>query len=431
MKNSLYFLLCLYFSFSSADTVSKRDKDHLPEAKTVKKSLPDKSTSDKTPSDTVMKGTEIKNDKSEYDLGTFRKMLDVLGREDIASEEYKRAARDLETSYYHNVSFETLELLSQTYREKGDEKNQIKVLERLKSEYPDNPKSYYLLGQIHKKNYEEAMKLEKDPCQIRYNKSKDKRHKQSAIEEFTRAIEKDPKYEAAYLELLPLLRELERWRDSPRGGKQKKATKTKKKATKTKKGASTTGMEVLSLAKDIVRHFRKPEYYVDLCEAYYQSEFSRQARKACRIAIKKNPDNPKAYLYHALAQAPDKVESHLMETAGKFPESELIQLHAGRWFLDKTSDLAVKYFASVVTINPEHAETHSHLAELFFKSKKFEEAYNSFKTACFLDLKYIQDFRKAKQKLFYTGEEGKKLIPQFEQGIDECFTHFKETKSCS
>ena len=429
MKNSLYYLLCLYFSFSSADTVSKRDRGRLPAAKTTENKLSDKSSSDKALTD-----TETKNEKPKQDLDTFRKMLEILDREDISSEEYKRASRDLETSYYHNASFETLELLSKTYREKGDEQNQIKVLERLKSEYPDNPKSYYLLGRIHKKNYEEAMELNKDPCQIRYNKSRDKRHKQSAIEEFTSAIEKNPKYEAAYLELLPLLRELERWRDSPRGGPQKKATKTAqttKKSSKTKKGASTTGMEVLSLVKDMVRYFRKPEHYVDLCEAYYQNDFSRQARKACRIAIKKNPDNPRAYLYYALAQAPDKVESHLMETARKFPQSELIQLHAGRWFLDKTSDLAVKYLAAVVTINPKHAETHAHLAGLFFKSKKFEKAYDSFKVACFLNLNYIQDFRKAKQRLFHAGEEGKRLIPQFEQGIDECFTHYKKTKSCS
>ena len=426
MKNSLYYFLCLYFSLSFAGTVSKRDSHQQRGIKTAKKS-----SSDKTPFNKAIKDAEVKNDKPKYDLDTFKKMLDILDREDISSEEYKRAARDLETSYYHNASFETLELLSETYREKGDEQNQIKVLERLKSEYPDNPKSHYLLGRIHKKKYEKAMELNKDLCQIRYNKSRDKRHKQSAIEEFTLAIEKDSKYEPAYMELLPLLRELERWRDSPRGGQQKKAGKTKKKATKTKKGASTTRMEVLSLAKDMVRHFRKPEYYVDLCEAYYQNDFSRQARKACRIAIKKNPNNPRSHLYHALAQPPDKVESHLIKIANQFPESELIQLHAGRWFLDKTSDLAVKYFASVVTINPKHSEAHAHLAKLLFKSKQFEKAHNSFKTACFLNLRYIQDFRKAKQRLYYAEEEGKRLIPQFEQSIDECFTHYKKTKSCS
>ena len=420
MKNLLYFFLFLYFSFSSADTVSKRDSARQPTDKIVKTG----------PSEEPVKETKTEDDKPKYDLTTFKKMLDILNSEEISSEEYKRAARDLETSYYHNASFETLELLSQTYREKGDEENQIKVLERLTSEHPDNPKGYYLLGLIHKKNYKTARKMEKDPCQIRYNKLKDRQHKLFAIEQFTRAIEKDSKHEAAYLELLPLLRELERWEDSPQE-QQKKEAKTKKKTTKKKTGKSTTGMEVLSLTKDMVRYLRKPEYYVDLCEAYYKSNFSSQARKACRIAIKKNPENPKAHLYYALAQTPDKVESHLMEVAGKFPKSELIQLHAGRWFLDKTSDLAVKYFASVVTINPQHAETHTHLAELFFKSKKFEEAFESFKTACFLDLKYIRNFRKAKEKLFYAGEEGKQLILKFEQGIDECFNHFKKNKSCS
>lgn len=419
MNNFLYFSLFLCFSFSSAGTVSKRDSTRQPAAKTVKTN----------PSEKPVQEAKAEGDKPKYDLTTFKKMLDILNSEEISSEKYKRAARDLETSYYHNASFETLELLSQTYRDKGDEENQIKILEKLTSEHPDNPKGYYLLGLIHKKNYETAMKMEEDPCEIRYNKLKDRQHKLFAIEQFTRAIEKDPKYEAAYLELSPLLRELERWEDSPK--EQQKKTKTKKKTAKKKTEKPTTGMEVLNLTKDMVRYFRKPEYYVDLCEAYYKSHFSSQARKACRIAIKKNPDNPKAHLYHALAQAPDKVESHLMEVAGKFPKSELIQLHAGRWFLDKTSDLAVKYFASVVAINPQHSETHAHLAELFFKSKKFEEAFESFKTACFLNLKYIRNFRKAKEKLFYAGEEGKQLILKFEQGIDKCFNHFKKNKSCS
>ncbi|MCY4512382.1 MAG: hypothetical protein OXB86_01690 [Bdellovibrionales bacterium] len=423
MKNLPYFLFYVIVSFSFADTVSKGDRLLQSNVKASQKNHSEKILPDKSVKN-------IKNNDPKQDLVTFKKMLDILNKENISSEEYQRAAKDLEISYYHNASFETLELLSQTYREKGDEKNQIKVLERLTSEHPDNPKGYYLLGSIHKKNYERIKNLEKDPCQVRYNKLKDRQHKLSAIEWFSLAIEKDSKYEAAYLKLLPLLREVERWNDSPdRKKEQNKNSKTN--SAQQKISSSTTGMEVLNLAKDMVRHFRKPEYYVDLCEAYYKNDFSSQARKACRIAVKKNPENPKAHLYHALAQKPNKIESHLMEVAGKFPQSELVQLHAGKWFLDKTSDLAVKYLASVVAINPNHSETHGHLAEFFFKSRKFEEAYKSFKTACFLDLKYIRNFRRAKQKLLYTGKKGKQLIPQFEKGIDECFNHFKENKSCS
>ena len=427
MRTLLYFFLYLMVPFSSADTVSKGDSSPQSERKVSQSDPSDKSSSNKT-----VKNAKAKNGKPEYDLTTFKKMLDILNKEEVSSEKYRRAARDLETSYYHNASFETLELLSQTYREKGDEKNQIKVLERLASEHPDNPKGYYLLGLIYKKNYERVKKLEKDPCQIRYNKLKDRQYKLSAIEQFSLAIEKDPKYEAAYLELLPLLREEERWINSSQSQPQPQKKEDKKTATAQQKtNPSSTGMEVLSLAKDMIRYFRKPEHYVDLCEAYYKNNFSSQARKACRKAIKKNPENPKAHLYYALAQDSQKVENHLMEVVNKFPQSELIQLYAGKWFLNKNSDLAVKYLAAVVAINPNHSETHGHLAELFFKSRKFEEAYESFKTACFLDLKYIRSFRKAKQKLLYAGKKGKQLIPKFEKGIEECFNHFKENKSCS
>lgn len=422
MRKLFCLFLCLYFFLPFASTVSKGDRNRKTTSQSEKKHLSDKATKDS-------KATDGQSGKP--DLETFKQMLNILDREEVSSEKYKRAARDLEVSYYHNASFETLELLSKTYGEKGDGKNQIKILKRLTSEYPDNSRGYYLLGQIYKKKYTKSKELEKDPCRIRYNKLQDKTNKQLAIEQFSLAIEKNPKHEEAYLELLPLLKEEERWEDTmPTTQKKKKTAKTKK-SQGSLQTDEATGLEVLNLAKDMARYFRKSKYYVDLCEAYYKNRFSSQAIKACRIAVKKNPKKPRAHLYHALAQDPNKVESHLIKAADKFPRSELIQTYVGKWFLDKTPDLAVKYFISVIAINPKNSKVHYHLADLSLKSRRFEESYKSFQMACSLDLKYIRDFKKAKERLFYLGKEAKRFIPQFEKGIDECFKHFKETKACS
>ena len=448
MKKLLYpfFFLCVCFSLPSI--ASKRDKTgRKPTATTSPAPSMSPAAVTKTalpPEKQSLSGKKggkalppSSGKAASFDLSAFKKMLNILDREDVTSEKYKRAARDLEASYYHNSSFETLELLSDTYKEKGDERNQIKVLERIILQYPDKARGYYLLGMTYKNKYDKSKELEKDRCRVKYSKTEDENNKLSAVEALSQAIKKDPKHEPSYLALLPLLREVERVKYPSGQGKPapaKAKTKASKKASQ-KKGdsfAGATGSEVLNLVKDMVRYFRKPEYYVELCEAYYSNGFpSGQVRRACRLALKKQPDNPVGHLYLALAQTPDKVESYLIETANRFPQSEMIQSYVAEWFLDKNSDLAVKYFSAVTALNPKNAEAYHHLAELFLKAKAFEKVLKAFKTICLLDFKYIRDFEKAKEKLFYADKKTKdKLLPQYEKGINECFKHFKKHKSC-
>ena len=450
MKKLLYPLFFLCFCFCFPSIASKRDKagrkstetaSSAPQAglqvaaKTTSPPVKQKSLADKK--DGKAPSPPSSGKAGSFDLSAFKKMLNILDREEVTSEKYKRTARDLEASYYHSSSFETLELLSNTYKEKGDERNQIKVLERAILQYPDKARGHYLLGMIYKNKYDKSREAEKDRCRTKYSRTEDVNNKLSAVEMLSQAIEKDPKYEPPYLALLPLLREVERVKDpSGRDRPPDTKAKTKAKGKVSQKSddpfAGATGSEVLNLVKDMVRYFRKPEYYVELCEAYYSNGFpAGQVRRACRLAVRKQPENPAGHLYLALAQAPGKVESHLIETANKFPKSEMIQNYVAKWLLDRNSDLAVKYFSAVTALNPENAKAHRHLAGLFLKAKSFEKALKAFKTVCLLDFKYIKDFEKAKEKLFYADKETqKKLLPQYERGIDECFKHFKKHKSC-
>ena len=399
MKKPLYPLFFLCLCFSSPSIASKRDKTGQKSPKAASSPARKAESATAKTADPAEKQKPLSADKKggkappapaegkagSFDLSAFKKMLNILDREDVTSEKYKRAARDLEASYYHNSSFETLELLSDTYKEKGDEKNQIKVLERIVLQYPDKVRGYYLLGMVYKNKYDKSKELEKDRCRAKYSGTEDMNNKLSAVETLSQAIEKDPKHEPSYLALLPLLREVERVKDPSErrlqpGGKAKKTKAPVKSSPKTGDPfAKATGSEVLNLVKDMVRYFRKPEYYVELCEVYYSNGFpSGQVRKACRLALKKQPESPVGHFYLALAQAPGKVESRLMETANKFPQSEMIQSYTAKWFLDRNSDLAVKYFSAVTALNPQNAEAHYHLSQLFLKAKNFEKALKTF-----------------------------------------------------
>ena len=369
-----------------------------------------------------------------FDFSKFRETLNILSREEVFSEKYRIAARELEESYYHNASFETLELLADTYHEKKDEKNRKKILERMTLEHPDNPKGYYLVGLFYKSVYEQKTQVQKERCRVTHDSGE--RDILKSIEWLSLAMKKDPKYEPAYRAVLPLLRETEEkgisLKSAPGNPKEEKKQAGKKGGKKPEKGRKFAGpseMETLNLIKDMVRYFGKPEDYVGLCEVYYKSDFVEQTLKACKIAIKKSPSDPKSFIYYALAGEKEKTSSLLSSAGKKFPQSEWAQFQIGQWFLNNNSDLAGKYMAAVVTLNPQQDSAHYHLAELLFESKKFEESYESFKTACLLNYKHIRAFQKAKARLFYKKEKGKSLIAKFEKGIDECYRHFKKRKS--
>ena len=313
-------------------------------------------------------------------LKDFLKMF--LDRESSVSDRYNQAVELLEASIYNKASFETLKLLAETYGENKDYPNQIKVLNRLTLAYPDMPEPHYLLGIAHKTIYLE-------------DKTKEK-HKELAIESLSEAIKKNRKYTAAYEEVLPLIKERGHTKHS------------------------------LALVIEMIRYIKKPEHYIELCEAYFETEFFQQSRRACKKSIEKNPEDPKSHILQALSQKKkNKRHKMVVETAGRFSESFFVQKKAGLFFLKQNSALASSYLSAALKLDPEAGDLHEIMALRLFKAEKFKKSYKHFFKACVLSKgRFLKEFRKAKNKL--TRLKKNELAKKFKKGFEECFAKSKK-----
>ena len=317
-----------------------------------------------------LKGVVQDRKESAFDKEAFNKILSALRGESFGSEQYRKQVQTLERAFYNAASFESLETLAALFDEKEDRDNQLKTLKIMASHYPENPKSHYLLGEGFKKKMAEA-----PPDQRGFRQSsagaddknpeageedQEKTLKERAVESFGYALKIEKNYEEAYISLLPLLLN----ENKPLG----------------EAGHNTAS---LKLIEDMIRRFADPRYYSLLCEAYYENQFLRQARKACAMAAEEDPKEPKNFIYAALVQTEAKdIKRKVAEAAKRFPDSYEVQLKAGLFFEEETPQAAIECFTKAAESRPEAFAVRLRLAQLLFKSEREEEAYPHFFEAC-------------------------------------------------
>ena len=288
----------------------------------------------------------------------------------------------------HLGSLSSMMVLAQAYQKKGDYKNAVRVLRKLKNK-----------GGMSVK---EMIDLAKAFGSVYFNTG-DFTHRQDSLDLLNQALEKNHKKynESIQIEMLKLL--------------------------KFKADGADNNYEILQLVKKLIRDFgEKPHYVSDLCQYLLLNKFHKQGISACRKAIQKNPKAPNNYVYYAWSfEENKKVENHLKAAGKKFPDSYFVQLKIGQFYLEQEDyDKAGSYYKKAAVLNPNSAAAQVGLARVLFNTKKEQESYKYFLQACLLNkTDTLWSFQQAKSILNQRSKF--KLASKFEKGITKCFLQAK------
>ena len=383
--------------------------------------------------DTAQKNTESFDIRSSLVTQKIKKVfidfIEIIEKEPLESDEYKKAVSFLENSLYGEASFETLKLLATVYKEKNDLINQLKVLNILSINYPNKPESFYLLGMGYKYLYLYSLENPKRTFKNISVKTSDKgktskdsskavekvilegeddtrKYKEKSIESFNQALKIDRKYILAHKALMSLFMV-----ENP------------------KTGERIHTRESLSVAMDILKTFRKKKHYIQLCKAYYDNKFFKQSRKACAKSVQKNPNDPVSPFILALSKKNKKdTNKELLATAKKFTNSFFVQYKTALFFMDKDPTVATTYFDSAYALRPKNMRLNKIMAKFLFDNKEEKKSYEHFLNTCLLtNGKFLKDFRTAKRQL--RRKQKPELISTFQKGIDECFLSAKKSNN--
>ena len=399
------------------------------------------------PKTSVQKKGNISNEKR---VSNIEKILKLLDKARFGSKKYNRFVNKLENFYSEKASLESLKIIVHLYKDKKDEDNEEKILKKMILYYPEDPTGHYLLGAFYKGKYEAIIKTKPYCKSSQFAEEKRDMWAFKAIDNLSTAIKiikKDRPFkkakmaELAYVDLLLLMKKIRKQGVFVQEGSSSKASDKKKSSTKNSEVkeelALPSTLEILNLVKDMNSYFDK-RYLVELCEAYNDQGFIIQTFKACKQALKANPNVPEPYLLYVLRQSKkERIPSDLIKLAKKFSNSDYVLFHVGKFFLNVNMELAKKYLIEALkqrrrfSFKSDNGEIQNDLAQIFFKEANMEEALKYFKQACESDIQYLKSFKNATNRLFYI-KGGDDWKGRFQSGVEDCFNKFnKKKKICS
>ena len=284
----------------------------------------------------------------------------------------------------------SLLILAQAYENTGDYDNQIRVLRRLVKRNKKNGIYLLELAKGLRKLYFETGLFP---------------HREEAITIIHKVLKMNKKYhEKAHLEMLELL--------------------------KFKEDSKENNYAILKLLQTLIRDFGvKRNYVKDICKYFYINKFYKQSLFGCKTAMKYDPKEPSNYIYYALSmEETEDIETHLKKAVKKFPNSILVRIKAGQFFIEqKEYKSATPHFKKAVSIDPNSAEAQVGLAQSLFHNGKEKESYKHFFKACMLNKsQMLWAFKQAKSIL---NQKSKfQLASSFDKGITKCFLKAPEKK---
>ena len=280
-------------------------------------------------------------------------------------------------------STSSLSVLVQAYEQKGDYKNQIRILRILTTREPKNGVHWMKLAKILRQTYFQTKKID---------------YQEEFIDITNKILTMDKKYhESTYLEKLKFI--------------------SSEKETEANKHSA------LKLIQKLIREFGDKAAYIKLlCKYLYTNQFYLQSLSTCKKAMKRYPNEVSYYIYYALSLKKDnQKKAHLTAAIRKFPNSNLAKLKMGMVLLDqKEYKSAIPYLKKVVEKQPESAETQLGLAQALFHSSQEKASYDHFLHACMLNKsKMLWSFKQARSILHQKNKL--KMADFFENGITQCF----------
>lgn len=266
-------------------------------------------------------------------------------------------------------------LLTRAHEQRKEYSEMVRVLNILVAK---NEKDFEVLTQLGN-----AFSLQK--------KTKD------ALENYKKAIEVNPKYEAAYEGVANLY----------------------------EKRAPPNLYELRILYQDMIDNMgAKGAYLQKLCEVNSRDDMAAEASiETCRNATVKDPHTANAFVnlgnnLKASGKNEEAIEL-LKKTASTFPKSEFAQFsYAKALEGQKNSVEAMKYYKAGTDIDPTSSRSWLGLATSSFEVKKYEVAFIGYKNACKYDRKNAVAFRKA--TTFLRNNKVSDWIGKYEAAAESC-----------
>ena len=266
-------------------------------------------------------------------------------------------------------------LLSRAHEQRKEYSEMVRVLNILVAK---NEKDFEALTQLGN-----AFSLQK--------KTKD------ALENYKKAIEVNPKFEAAYQGVANLY----------------------------EKRTPPNLYELRILYQDMIDNMGpKGTYLQKLCEINSRDDMAVEASiETCRKATVKDPHTADAFVnlgnsLKASGKNEEAIEL-LKKTANTFPKSEFAQYSFAKVLEgQKNSVEAMKYYKAGTDIDPKSARSWLGLANSSFEVKKYEVAFIGFKNACKYDRKNAVAFRKA--TTFLRNNKVSEWIGKYEAAAESC-----------
>lgn len=218
-----------------------------------------------------------------------------------------------------------------------------------------------------------------------------------ALESFKKALEINPKFEAAYFGIAEIY----------------------------EKRSPPNLYELRILFQDMIDNIGPvPIYLHKLCDVNTRDQGAIESSlETCTRATNTDRNNPDSFVNLGvslkLAGKTEEGIALLKKTAIKFPNSEYAQFTYGT-ILDeqKNSIEALKYYNSAVVADPKSARSWLGVAENSFTLKKYEEAYQSYRNACKFDRKNAVAFRRATANL--RQNKVNEWLSKFESASEGC-----------
>ena len=302
-------------------------------------------------------------------------LREKLARSLYKKKKFNQVSKTLEP-YVDDLNIKSLKLLSNSYHELKDYKNEERVLKLILEQRPKSAKVLYAMALAQRKQ----------------------KNMDGAVTNLRKSIKSNPQFKHAYVALSKIFE------------------------------AQKNYYEARNTIKDIIRLFGdKPQYQTSLCRYFAVDGYLEETLSHCQIAAKKDPKVPENHIFLAqsLLDKGDKKQGQkiLKQTVQRFPKSEPALSALGLFYLKKDNFAsALRFYKRAVAAQKNSARAHIGLAQASFGNKNYELALKSFKKSCRLDehreYDVLQKFRKAtgqlRQKSIY------RWMSKYSSGLYAC-----------
>lgn len=210
-------------------------------------------------------------------------------------------------------------------------------------------------------------------------------NQREALNAFREAIEINPRYEAAYLDMANLIEEREK--------------------RNAKASQKFNWYDIKLLYEDLVAKVgRRPQHIAKLCEIMTLDGQHTKSIEYCNEGIKLNAREPRNYVHLAMTQKEigkmKEARANFEKAAKSFSKSEFAQLAAARFFVEQKNHMAAyTYFKRAVEASPESIPAMFGLAKSSLELQKYEEAHQVLTEACKHDRAAYYEIRQAMTSL--------------------------------